>query len=138
MLAYLLMGVGLVLALGTLLIIVNPEKFGQPDMGRKRAVRFLIGSLVMVGIGYNLNLDKVEGPALSAVLETIPQGEAHTWSTGQINKGVAVVVNNHAAYWVKDENVFAVNGVAKGLSSLAEVDYAPAGIEWGDIQKAVQ
>ncbi|KEQ14196.1 hypothetical protein GZ77_07120 [Endozoicomonas montiporae] len=138
MFAYLLMGVGAILALGTVLIIVNPEKFGQPDMGRKRAVKFLVGALVMVGIGYNLNLDKVEGPALSAVLETIPQGDAHSWQTGQINNGVAVVVNNHAGYWVKNDEVYAVNGIAKGLSSLSDVDYAPAGIEWGDIQKAVQ
>ena len=135
MFAYLLMGIGAILALGTVLIIVNPEKFGQPDMGRKRAVKFLVGALVMIGFGYNLNLDKVEGPALSAVLETIEQGQAHTWKTGQIDNGVAVVVNGSAGYWVKDGNVFAVNGVASNLSP--DVKYAPADVTWLKIEAAV-
>ena len=136
MFAYLLMGIGAVLSLGALLIIVNPEKFGQPDMGRKQAAKFLIGALAMVGIGYNLNLDKVEGPALSAVLETIPQGQAHTWETGQLNDGVAVVVNGTAGYWVKDGTVYATNGIAKNWSS--GIEYSPAEISQSNVEAAVQ
>ncbi|WP_257274259.1 hypothetical protein [Endozoicomonas sp. SESOKO4] len=134
MLAYLLMGLGAFLVLGFVLIIINPVKFGQGEVSRKRAVKFLVGSLVMVGIGYNLNLDKVEGPALTAVLDTIPQGQAHTWVTGQVDGGVAVVVNGSAGYWVKDGEVFAANGIARNMSP--GVEFAPSGIDWKKIASA--
>ena len=62
--------------------------------------------------------DVTSGEAVTEVLMTIPdrKSSVHKYTTGELNGGMAVVVNDTAGYWVKDGKAFAVNGTAKNMS----------------------
>ncbi|WBA86537.1 hypothetical protein [Endozoicomonas sp. GU-1] len=134
--AWVLMIVGVVLALLALIGISNRKAAKEAGLETKKAVGMIFFGLVLALFGYGLKVDSFEGPGLQAVLATIPEGDAHSWETGQFNDGVAVVINGSAGYWVKDGTAYAVNGVAKMLSS--DIDYAPQGVSWLNIEEAVQ
>ncbi|PJE77449.1 hypothetical protein CI610_03626 [invertebrate metagenome] len=116
--------------------VSNKKAAAEAGLKPKQAAGVIVFGLVLSAFGYGLKVDSVEGPGLQAVLATIPEGQAHTWETGQFNDGVAVVINGAAGYWVKDGVAYAVNGVAKNLSS--GVDYAPSGVSWLKVEEAVQ
>ncbi len=61
---------------------------------------------------------------------------AWEYKAGPLKGGVAVLVNNNGAYWVKDGVVYAANGFAKTWSP--GVDYAPTGIDIGTVEDAVR
>ena len=133
--AWVLMIVGSVLALVTVIGLSNPKAAKEAGLETKKGIGLIAFGLVLALFGYGLKLDSVEGPGLKTVLATIPDGEAHSWETGQFNDGVAVVINGAAAYWVKDGIAYAVNGVAKTLST--DIDYAPSDVSWLNIEDAV-
>jgi len=54
---------------------------------------------------------------------------------GLLLEGTAVLVGDHAAYWVKDGKVYAANGFAKMWSP--QLEYAPVGIDISVVRKAI-
>ena len=134
--AWVLMIVGVVLALVALIGISSKKASAEAGLKPKQAGGLIVFGLVLALFGYGLKVDSVEGPGLKAVLATIPEGQAHSWETGQFNDGVAVVINGSAGYWVKDGIAYAVNGVAKTLSS--DIEYAPVEITWLKVEEAIQ
>ncbi|WP_257293633.1 hypothetical protein [Endozoicomonas sp. YOMI1] len=133
--AWALIIVGGLLVLFAGIGISNKKAAAEAGLKPKQAVGVIVFGVVLSAVGYGLRVDSVEGPGLQAVLATIPDGQAHSWETGQLHDGVAVVVNGSAGYWVRDGVAFAVNGVAKNLSP--ELEYARS-VVWSEIEAAVQ
>lgn len=55
---------------------------------------------------------------------------------GPLKGGMAVLVADLAAYWIKNGHLFAANGHAKSWSP--EINYAPVGIRFDDVEKAAR
>jgi len=79
----------------------------------------------------------VTSDAVSAVKSTMsatsPSGR--TYQSASLQGGIAVLVDSLAAYWVKDNQVYAANGFAKTWSPV--VPYSPAGIDFDSVSEAV-
>lgn len=78
-------------------------------------------------------------PATGAVQETITATHAsgRDYETGPLKGGTAVLVDNMAAYWVIDGEVYAANGVAKSWSPSTEytIDHD---VTMSSVERAVQ
>ncbi len=61
----------------------------------------------------------------------------HAWEyeAAELEGGVAVLVNDFGAYWVRDGVVYAANGVAKTWSPA--LDYSPTGIDIDTIEDSI-
>jgi len=58
------------------------------------------------------------------------------YEAGKLNDGVAVLVGDLAAYWVKDDVLYAANGFAMTWSP--SLDIAPDGIDFDTVEDAVK
>ncbi len=61
---------------------------------------------------------------------------AWEYRAGALEDGVAVLVNDNGAYWVKDNVLYAANGSAKTWSP--NLDYSPTGIDFNTVQDSVK
>jgi hypothetical protein len=74
---------------------------------------------------------------MAEVRETLKQpGNARVSKSAPLAKGTAVLVDDLAAYWVRDGRVYAVNGVAKELSG--GISYAPPSIDMSALEGALE
>ena len=76
--------------------------------------------------------------AIAAVKRTMTNisTSGRVYQTGFLEDGVAVLVDNDAAYWVQNSHVYAANGVAKMWSP--SISYSKTGIDIYSVEKAVQ
>jgi type IV pilus assembly protein PilM len=84
----------------------------------------------IVGSGFGQTKPKAE--VQRTFLSSI---SAKKFRTGPLSNGTAVLVDDQAAYWVKDGTVYAANGVAKTWSP--NIKYAPTGIDIDSVKQAV-
>ena len=70
-------------------------------------------------------------------MTAVPADTLYAWDykAGALKDGVAVLVDNNGAYWVKDNTVYAANGSAKTWSP--NLDYSPTGIDFNTVQNSV-
>ena len=70
-------------------------------------------------------------------MSAIPSDTLHAWDykAGALENGVAVLVNDNGAYWVKDNVVYCANGSAKSWSP--NLDYSPTGIDYDTVKNSV-
>ncbi|MET4706742.1 hypothetical protein [Endozoicomonas lisbonensis] len=129
---------------------IKPE-YGKPGMLAGVALFFLAGGIGQVLMPepvvkektVAMKSEKVEpaisaGSAVTEVLLAIPNSKnsVHNYRTGDLGEGIAVVINEHAGYWVTEDKVYAVNGIAKNMAPGA--DYTPADIDWFKVEQATQ
>ena len=76
--------------------------------------------------------------AIAAVKRTMTNvsTSGRVYQTGFLEDGVAVLVDNDAAYWVQNGRVYTANGVAKMWSP--SISYSKTGIDIYSVEKAVQ
>lgn len=72
---------------------------------------------------------------IAAVKDSITANVAQAYEAGPLQGGTAILVNDFAAYWVKDGVVYAANGVARMWSPAIPV--APTGIDIDSVEEAV-
>ena len=80
-----------------------------------------------------------ESSAISAVRKSVTavSSSGRTYLTGLLRKGTAVLVDDLAAYWVKNGRVYAANGFAKTWSP--SISYATdPDINFGSVEQAVK
>ena len=132
----LVLGITLLVAFVRVLVTKQDYKNITPAKAKVGAINASV--LSAVGLWLVLSGGPSHGEAVTEVLLSIPDSESsvHSFLTGDLAEGVAVVVNGSAGYWVKDGNVYAVNGVASSLAP--GMDKAPQGITWLKIEKAAQ
>ncbi|GAA4650514.1 hypothetical protein GCM10023116_27970 [Kistimonas scapharcae] len=113
--------------------VVGSVKPSQAKQGMVVSVLLLVGGLWMA-----VPDGPSHGDAVTSVLMTIPDSESsvNKYLTGDLDDGVAVVVNGSAGYWVKDGKVFAVNGVASNMSP--GIQYSPNSVNWSSVENAVK
>lgn len=99
----------------------------------KRALCGLACALWMVGAAH-----AVDAGLVDAVRSTMRSpGELHTYSGGpEVYGGTPLVVNDNGYYWIKDGQVYAVNGVAMGMSP--NIRKAPPSVGFALIDKAIE
>lgn len=99
----------------------------------KRALCGLACALWMVGAAH-----AVDAGLVDAVRSTMRSpGELHTYSGGpEVYGGTPLVVNDNGYYWLKGGQVYAVNGVAMGMSP--KVRKAPPSVGFALIDKAIE
>lgn len=76
--------------------------------------------------------------AITAVKRTMTNvsTSGRVYQTGFLEDGVAVFVDNLAAYWVQNGRVYAANGFAKTWSP--SISYSKTGIDIDSVENAVQ
>lgn len=127
-----------------LLCAVKAKKTGQQVslIKPERARAGMIAGAVFFALGFGILGATQSGPsagaAVTEVLLTIPNSDdaVQKYQSAPLADGVAVVINEHAGYWVKDGKAYAVNGGAKGLSP--NISYAPTEIDWRKVELAVK
>lgn len=99
----------------------------------KRALCGLACALWMVGAAH-----AVDAGLVDAVRSTMRSpGELHTYSGGpEVYGGTPLVVNDNGYYWIKGGQVYAVNGVAMGMSP--KILKAPPSVSFSLIDKAIE
>ena len=82
-----------------------------------RAAMVLMLAGVFLGSGESIAGDACD-PWIRAVRESMSLGSNPSWlyQSAQLNDGFAVLVSGNEAYFVRGEEVFAVNGAAKAAS----------------------
>lgn len=68
-----------------------------------------IGAIGLVGCGNSIDTAAVEA-VKRTITKVAPQGR--DYETGPLEGGTAVLVDDYAAYWVKDGIVYGANGIA--------------------------
>ncbi|WP_067522461.1 hypothetical protein [Endozoicomonas ascidiicola] len=109
----------------------------KPEESKKMMVLGAI--LIVVGLWSSSGDDGPSmGSAVIDVMSVIPDSKSsvHNYISGDLNEGVAVVINETAGYWVKDGVVYAANGIAKNMAP--GVDYAPVEITQAKVEAAVK
>jgi len=101
---------------------------------------FAIATFMVIGLTA-CNNTTGEGHAIKLVKDSVtavPYGTVCTWDykTGKLEGGIAVLVNDNGAYWVKNVIVYAANGFAKTWSP--SLDYSPAGIDFDTVRDSVK
>lgn len=132
----LVFGIALLTGFGWLLVSKRADKTFSPGKAKIGVVNGSILSvmgLLMILIGKPRH-----GDAVSEVLLSIPDSDSsvHNYLTGSLADGVAVVVNDSAGYWVKDDQVYVVNDEASQLSP--GISFAPEGVTWLKVEKAAR
>lgn len=99
----------------------------------KRALCGLACALWMVGAAHAVDAELVD-----AVRSTMRSpGELYTYSGGpEVYGGTPLVVNDNGYYWIKGGQVYAVNGVAMGMSP--DIRKAPPSVGFALIDKAIE
>ncbi len=115
----------------------NEKEIGKVKPEDAKSMMIMAVVLLCVGIWMAAPSDEPsQGGAITDVLMTIPDSDSsvHDFVTGDLQGGVAVVINKSAGYWVKDGKVFAVNGIAANMSP--GIEYAPQEIDWAKVEQA--
>ena len=134
----------ILLVLGILLLVVcvrvQMTQQAYKKVTPEKAKIGIINSSLLTAAGLWLVLSggPSHGEAITEVLRSIPDSETsvHNYLTGDLAGGVAVVVNKSAGYWVKDGNVYSVNGIASNLAPA--ISQAPEEITWLKIVETVK
>ena len=77
--------------------------------------------------------------AIRVAMNSIQNGKENDeslWKTGPLSGGIAILSQGDRAYWYKDGILYAANGTAKMASP--NLNYAPTGIGFSEIEKAVK
>lgn len=99
----------------------------------KRALCGLACALWMVGAAHAVDAGLVDAVRLTMR----SPGELHTYSGGpEVYGGTPLVVNDNGYYWIKGGQVYAVNGVAMGMSP--KVRKSPPSVSFELIDKAIE
>ena len=122
---------------------VEKIQLSQPKQtlrGTKRTRRFwIIAGVFAVVIVIAIITQLPESSAISAVRKSVTavSSSGRTYLTGSLKKGTAVLVDELAAYWVKNGRVYVANGFAKtwspGISYATDPD-----INFGSVEQAVK
>lgn len=100
------------------------------------SVSLLITGLIAGCDSSNENYDdKIDAVQKTMIALSWDNVLANDYEVGDLEDGVAVLVNVMAAYWVKDDVVYAANGIAKTWSP--NLDYSPVGIDFNTVEDAV-
>lgn len=121
------------------LVCAGLSKFRKKEVASikpEESGKLMVMAAVVLGVGLWLSSDDgpSHGDAVTEVLMTIPDSDnsVHNFGTGDLESGIAVVINETAGYWVKDGKVYAVNGVARNMSP--SIGYAPTEINRTKVQ----
>jgi len=104
---------------------------------------FVIAIVVVIGLttgdnttnsnDFNSEIVLVQDSMTAVSADTIYAWE---YQAGELEEGVAILVNNNGAYWVKDNIVYAANGLAKSWSP--NLAYSPTGIDLDTVKDSVK
>ena len=129
-------GVLLLVAFGWQLLTKRGREDFEPDRARVGVINGSI--LTVIGLFMVLSTGPSHGKAVLEVLNSIPDSDSsvHHYRTGFLAEGVAIVVNDSAGYWVKDDQVYAVNEAASVLSP--GIILAPKNVTWLKVEKVTK
>ncbi|WP_444894899.1 hypothetical protein [Microbulbifer sp. SSSA005] len=84
-------------------------------------------------------LSPAEITAITLIRETMTRDVRHLLAdnlSAHLDDGVAVLTESQAAYWVKDEEVYAANGIAMIYSP--KIEKSPVNIDFDTVELAVK
>lgn len=99
---------------------------------------FAVAMFMVVGL--TACTDTGGGHAIKLVKDSmtaVPYSTVRMWDykTGELEGGIAVLVNANGAYWVKNDIVYVANGFAKTWSP--GLNYSPVGIDFDTVRDSV-
>ena len=105
---------------------------------------FVIAVVVVIGVAIGGNSNNGSNDFNSEIvlvqdsMTAVSPDKIYAWEyeAGVLEDGIAVLVNDNGAYWVKDNVVYAANGFAKTWSP--NLDYSPTGIDFDTVQNSVK